>query len=209
MILLISGISGKLGQAVKKHLQARYTVHGHTRNMCLVETIKKVKPDIILDVTSALSVHHHLDIYLALCIPTIIGTSGLQPKESYKYVTQCNFPLLIVPNFSLSFQSFFKQALALNKLHPVTNIIETHHMTKIDKPSGSSLYLSYALRDAPIESHRLDCYIAKHEVIFAAPHEKLILTHQITHPDAFLTGVDASLQQLQKIHCGTVLTTNC
>ena len=81
--------------------------------------------------------------------PAIIGTSGLTPREARQYCQQTDFPLVIVPNFSRGFRLFFQQAQSIAPHYANIQIIETHHQTKKDAPSGSSLFLADALSYPP------------------------------------------------------------
>jgi 4-hydroxy-tetrahydrodipicolinate reductase len=201
--ILISGIHGKIGEKIKQHLLCDYTILGHCKPQSLSLRIQETNPDLIIDVTSALTIHEHLATYNKFEIPTIIGTSGLSPTEAHLIAKKSAFPLLIVPNFSLSFQQFFQSAVLLSQQHPVLKIIETHHKTKVDTPSGSSLYLAHALQHPPIQSQRINAYIAKHEVVFDS--DGISLSHVIQSPDAFMSGVVAAISHISNTQRGEVM----
>lgn len=202
--ILISGINGRIGQAIKKNIESKFAVYGHLRSEDLSHCIESVKPDIIIDVTSSNSIKAHLAIYLQHKIPTIIGTSGLSPQEAFHITETCHFPLLIIPNFSQSFQFFLQQAKVLHYKYPAYKIIETHCNTKVDSPSSSSLFLSHALNNAPIRSLRISNYIAKHEIYFGQPSNHMTLAHTINEPKDFIPGVIAAINYIQTMRQGQV-----
>lgn len=197
--ILINGYTGKLGQAICKALKG-YRVIGCNRSHPLQEALIH-KPDMILDVTSAKIIHDLIPIYLSLKIPTIIGTSGISPELAYKTCKQADFPLLIVPHFSLSFQRFATICLSLKPNYQSIEIIETHHVSKVDSPSGTSLFLANLLNTSQVTSKRIDQYIAKHEVIFKAPHHSFSLSHTVNSKEEFMPGVLKAIEKLKQ-QCG-------
>lgn len=205
MKILISGHNGKLGSRIKNTLHKTHTIIGHNRHECLDEKMIHFKPCCIIDVTSSLSIQQHIKIYLKHQIPIIIGSSGISPKKAREIKELAHFPLLIVPNFSTQFQSFAQQVIEIHKSYPITKIIETHHQSKIDSPSGSALYLSSVLDHCPIESHRVPKYIAQHTVEYTVNQKKQYLTHTISSPEEFIEGVMAALISLKKHQNGQIV----
>lgn len=180
---LIRGHQGKIGSTLYRALnQLNHSVLGMNRQP-IPEQIYQHKPDIIIDVTSALTIHQSMPHYIQSLVPVIIGTSGITPQQAIDYCKQSS-QLYIVPNFSLSFHSFVAHAIDRHQTHPITRIEETHHETKIDKPSGSALYLSH-LFNAPIQSFRVNRYIAQHTLI-DRDHNRY--QHSIVCPSEFTAG---------------------
>lgn len=199
--ILISGINGKLGSVIAKSLAKDYIIEGHHRSECLEQSIQKGF-DLIIDATSALTIHEHMAIYLKYRVPVIIATSGISPSDAEAYIKQASFPLIIAPNLSISFRQFVAVALSLQQNMTVKTIIETHHHHKKDSPSGSSLFLSDRLNNAPIQSLRVDEYIAKHEIIFTNGDDKTTLTHENNSPSAFIPGLVEAIEQITTINQG-------
>ena len=74
-------------------------------------------------------------------------------------------------------------------------IIETHHRTKKDAPSGTAKTLSEILSKAPrtddqipIQSIREGDVVGEHTVIFAGPGERLELSHKASSREIFGRG---------------------
>jgi 4-hydroxy-tetrahydrodipicolinate reductase len=195
--ILINGYTGKLGKAIYAYLKPHYHLIGCNQNNPIEHVIQNHKPNIIIDVTNAKIIPKFLKLYQQLKIPTIIGTSGISPKLAYSLTKEADFPLIIVPNFSLSFQSFAKSCLLLSPYAQSIQIIENHHKNKIDVPSGTALFLADILQTTHIKSIRVDRYIAEHEVIFVHPHHKISLTHQINSLEEFLPGVLSAIHKIQ------------
>jgi 4-hydroxy-tetrahydrodipicolinate reductase len=74
-------------------------------------------------------------------------------------------------------------------------IIETHHQTKKDAPSGTAKTLANILRkvrkanaDIPIQSIREGDVVGEHTVIFSGPDERLEMTHRAASRKIFARG---------------------
>lgn len=204
--VLISGINGKLGSAIAKSLAKDYIIEGHYRSECLEQSIQNGF-DLIIDATSALTIHEHMAIYLKHQVPVIIATSGIWPSAAEDYIKQANFPLIIAPNLSKSFRQFVTTAQTLQQNMTVKTIIETHHHHKKDSPSGSSLFLSHRLNNAPIQSLRVNKYIAKHEIIFTSGDDIIKLTHESNSPGAFIPGLIEAIEEITTINKGCLFLT--
>ncbi len=205
--ILISGINGKLGQAIHAELSKQYTLIGHYKHECLTTKILSSNPDLIIDVSSAQTITKHLDIYLQLQKPTIVGTSGLSPQQAAQYTQQACFPLLIVPNFSHGFRMLLQQAITLRPHYSNIDIIETHHQSKKDTPSGSSLFLANALH-YPVQkiiSKRVPEYTASHQVVFHSPYDSFSLQHSLYAPEMFIAGVIEAIAHIQRLTHGEVM----
>jgi len=75
-------------------------------------------------------------------------------------------------------------------------IHETHHIHKLDAPSGTALKLGEAVARARHEDPRAMHYESErrgevpgdHKVILASPTERLVLEHSVTTRDVFALG---------------------
>jgi len=143
--ILVNGAQGKMGSlAVEtinncKDLKLAGTTN---RKDNLSEAINKYNPDIVLDLTNANSVFQNtLDILNSGKIP-VIGTSGLTDEhlsEIKSIIKNKNLKCLIVPNFSISAVLMMHISSIAAKHFSDINIIEKHHRTKIDAPSGTAI----------------------------------------------------------------------
>jgi 4-hydroxy-tetrahydrodipicolinate reductase len=146
-------------------------------------------------------------------IPLVVGTTGLGPAER-KGLEQAatQIPILIAPNMSRAVNLLMKlvgeAARSLGECAEIA-IIERHHKTKKDAPSGTALRLAEyagqgkrhgrlvadASRTLPprpdeITIHALrmaDCP-GEHTVVFGLPGETLELSHRALNRDGFVRG---------------------
>ena len=107
-------------------------------------------------------------------------------------------PIVFASNFSVGVNTLF--ALTRNAAEILSRefrpeIIETHHRTKKDAPSGTAKTLSEILSKAPrtddqipIQSIREGDVVGEHTVIFAGPGERLELSHKASSREIFGRG---------------------
>lgn len=152
------------------------------------------------DVAIDFSLPEALEPLLSLCLSRqaalVTGTTGLSPKQFDGLAAAGDrIPVLWASNFSLGvvvLEDVVRRASAALK-HWDLRIIETHHVRKIDAPSGTALSLARAAQGAggalpEIESIREGEVVGDHLVRFAGPGETLEFRHQATDRDIFAAG---------------------
>ena len=83
---------------------------------------------------------------------------------------------------------------------PHAEIIELHHETKRDAPSGHGQGdRRAAAGETPIHSVRLPGLVAHQEVIFGGPGQTLTIRHDTTSREAFVPGVLLALEQVREL----------
>jgi 4-hydroxy-tetrahydrodipicolinate reductase len=76
-------------------------------------------------------------------------------------------------------------------------IIELHHATKLDAPSGTAKATAAAMEgDVPIHSVRLPGLVAHQEVILGGAGQTLSIRHDTTSREAFAPGVLLALEKV-------------
>jgi 4-hydroxy-tetrahydrodipicolinate reductase len=132
--------------------------------------------------------------------PIVVGTTGWQgelPTLS-ELVRKREGALLTAPNFSIGVNAFVEIVALASRLLGTAggfdaHVVETHHTTKKDAPSGTALTLRNAAatawpREIPITSVRTGSVPGIHELIFDAPFETVTLTHTARDRRAFAEG---------------------
>lgn len=185
----------------------------------LENSIKEVKPDVIIDFTQPAQIYEHVCTYINNRIKSVIGTTGLKDEEikklkemSKEKETSC----LIAPNFStgaILLMMFAKQAA---KYFSNAEIIELHHNQKKDAPSGTAIKTAQLMAESNsdftlgncteteliqgsrggtsesnihIHSVRMPGYIASQEVIFGSSGQILKISHDTMDRSCYMTGV--------------------
>ncbi len=129
--------------------------------------------------------------------PLVLGTTG-QDEEQKRAVTIAAQRIAIVcaANFSLGVNALFaltRRAAELLGQDFDLDVIELHHRTKKDAPSGTAKRLLEILREAghsevAAQSIRAGDIVGEHIVIFSGPGERLELTHRATSRATFAGG---------------------
>jgi 4-hydroxy-tetrahydrodipicolinate reductase len=89
---------------------------------------------------------------------------------------------------------------------PVAEIIELHHETKVDAPSGTAKATAARLPGrVPIHSVRLPGLVAHQEVILGAQGQTLTIRHDTTSREAFVPGVLLALERLHGLPPGVTM----
>jgi len=147
-------------------------------------------------------------------IPLVVGTTGFDPAQlrSLEAATS-RIPLLISPNMSRAVNLLMRLVgEAARSVGTMTDIaiVERHHRTKIDAPSGTALRLAEIAREAcvsepatpggptrpsartqgeiDIHALRIGDSPGEHTVIFGFLGETLELSHRAFNRDGFARG---------------------
>jgi 4-hydroxy-tetrahydrodipicolinate reductase len=85
-------------------------------------------------------------------------------------------------------------------------IVELHHETKVDAPSGTAKATAAAMvGDVPIHSVRLPGFVAHQEVILGGQGETLTIRHDTSSREAFVPGVLLALEKLHELPPGVTV----
>jgi 4-hydroxy-tetrahydrodipicolinate reductase len=131
--------------------------------------------------------------------PLVIGTTG-HSQEQRKLIeeTAQSVPIVFASNFSVGVNALFwlaGKAAELLNWDFRAEIVETHHKTKKDAPSGTAKTLAEILKAAqkiekeiPIQSIREGDVVGEHTIIFNGPGERLELAHRAVSREIFARG---------------------
>ncbi len=128
----------------------------------------------------------------------VTGTTGLTDVQRAQVAAAARkTAVFMAPNFSRGVTLLLHLADEAARRLPDYDaaIIETHHKTKKDAPSGTALRLAKAVTesrrlDAPVptSSIRVGGVVGDHSLVLAGPYERLTLTHVAESRDAFALG---------------------
>jgi 4-hydroxy-tetrahydrodipicolinate reductase len=127
----------------------------------------------------------------------VIGTTGhSQQQRKTIEATAHSVPLVLASNFSVGVNVLFwltQKAAELLGSDFNPEIVETHHKTKKDAPSGTAKTLAEVLKavrnsEIPIQSIREGDIVGEHTVIFKGPAERLELSHRAANRGIFARG---------------------
>jgi 4-hydroxy-tetrahydrodipicolinate reductase len=155
MLLLVLG-KGKTGSLVAQVARER----GHSvrvldfrentgASALTAPTIAQV--DVVIDFTTPEAAVENIRACLALGARMVVGTTGWYGRlnDMKALAIRKGGALLYGTNYSIGMQKFFKMTEELGKLEGYSyQISETHHVTKLDAPSGTAITLKEILKAA-------------------------------------------------------------
>jgi len=191
MLLLVLG-KGKTGSLVAE--VARERGHGvraldidENPHAAALTAPNLAGVDVVIDFTAPEAAVENIRAVLALGGRIVVGTTGwYQHLQEMKSKAQKGGALLYGTNFSIGVQKLFQLTAELAKLDGYTfSIDETHHVTKLDAPSGTALTLKEIIlgvrpgSEVPVESHRVGDAKGEHIVTAKSAYDTLELRHNI------------------------------
>ena len=154
--------------------------------------------DVVIDFTSPEAAVENMRAVLAVGGRIVVGTTGWYDKlnDLKALAIQRGGGLLYGTNFSIGVQKLFRLTAELAKLDGYKfSIDETHHVTKLDAPSGTALTLKEIIirnaqpgTDVPIEAHRVGDAKGEHIVRAASESDVLELRHDAHSRRGFALG---------------------
>jgi 4-hydroxy-tetrahydrodipicolinate reductase len=198
--VLLIGAAGRMGKTISD-LVKDYPKIDITARCDLGDPIEPAMRncDVAIDFSHAGAITEICRAALRHRKPLVIGTTGYSTEQrSLIEETAQSLPIVFASNFSIGVNVLFwltrKAAEELGGDFDVA-IVETHHKTKKDAPSGTAKTLAEVLkatkktkREIPIQSIREGDVVGEHTVIFSGPGERLELTHRAASREIFARG---------------------
>lgn len=156
--------------------------------------------DTVIDFTTPDAVVHNMRACLANGAKMVVGTTGWYDKLSdmRSLAERKGAALLYGANFSVGVQLLLqlaeKMTMELKHAGYKFSISETHHLTKLDAPSGTALTLRDVIRkaadldDVPIKSIRHGEAVGLHVLEAEGTGDRLLLTHESQSRRPFAEG---------------------
>jgi 4-hydroxy-tetrahydrodipicolinate reductase len=142
-------------------------------------------------------------------VPVVIGTSGVPVEELEALealALERSLVLLVVPNFAIGAVLMMRFAEAAAEFLPHAEIVELHHETKKDAPSGTARATAEHLPgEPPIHSVRLPGLVAHQEVLLGGEGQLLTIRHDTLSREAFVPGVLLALERLHALPPGLTI----
>lgn len=211
---MIHGASGRMGKALLRlarddaRLQVVAAVsRSGTAGDAIAIPADRLADCPAFDVAIDFSLPEGFDAVLELCrargCALVSGTTGLSDtqRETMSRAAQA-IPVLWASNFSLGVAVLEDLVARASRALPdwPVRIVETHHVHKLDAPSGTALTLAQAAEAASgrmpaIESIREGEVVGDHLVLFEGRSERLELRHSALDRDIFAAGaLEAALR---------------
>jgi 4-hydroxy-tetrahydrodipicolinate reductase len=206
MKLALVGAYGKVGSVLRPALQAaghQVTPIGRDDRLevaGLDAAINFTRPDVVY-----VTVRRCLE----QDVPGVVGTTGLGREELDALgdlAREREVPLFVAPNFSVGAVLMMRFAGEAARVLPRAEIVELHHESKHDAPSGTAKATAERLGGAvSIHSVRLPGLVAHQEVLFGEPGGMLTIRHDAFSREAYVPGVLLTLEKLESLPPGLTL----
>ena len=171
--------------------------------------------DVVVDLGIARSVEQHLAWALDHDMHAVVGTTGCDDDVFTTYgerFAAAGRALLVIPNFSIGAVLMMRVAADIARFMPDVEIVEVHHDTKVDAPSGTAIRTARMVAAAAaagrtgasaddhpargqmvdgvaVHSVRLPGATAHQDVIFGMPGELLTIRHDAIDRSCYGAGV--------------------
>lgn len=215
---------GKMGQAIEKAA----TLRGHSIVLKVDHDNAGTPPtgaDVAIEFSRPENALPNMRLCLEAGVPIVVGTTGWYDELGAvkTLVADTKGTLLWASNFSIGVNLFFKlnkylASLMDGQANYAVQIEETHHLQKLDAPSGTAITLardlhirsnryagwelkkeghSPAADQVPITSHRIGEVPGTHEITWESPEDKITITHQAHGRQGFATGAVVAAEWLK------------
>jgi 4-hydroxy-tetrahydrodipicolinate reductase len=185
--------------------------------------------DIVVDVTVPAVSQKIVEYAIANGLSVLVGTSGWSNDRINRLAravevrnTEGEDPIgvVIIPNFSVGSVLATSFAAMAAQFYDSIEIIEAHHASKVDSPSGTAVRTAELIGAAraaigpviaphsdqrargqqvssvPIHSLRMQGVVAKQDVVFGGTGETLTISHQTLDPSSYEAGILLGLRSV-------------
>ena len=206
MRILLFGARGKVGSVLAPNLEAAgHEVTGVGRE----DEADPAGYDAAIDFTRPDAVRANVERALAARVPAVVGTTGLAQADLDALdgrARDAGVPCFVAPNFALGAVLMMRFAAEAARFLPRAEIVELHHETKLDAPSGTAKATAALLPgDVAIHSVRLPGLVAHQEVLFGGEGQLLTIRHDTLSREAFVPGVLLALERLPTLAPGVTV----
>jgi len=162
--------------------------------------------DVMIDFTAPTAVVSNVLRALTAGVPCVVGTTGWDTAEVDGVARAAKLPVFVAPNFAIGAVLMMRFAAEASRHLDAAEIIELHHATKVDAPSGTAKATANGMQgDVPIHSVRLPGLVAHQEVILGGPGQTLTIRHDTSSREAFVPGVLLALEKLSRLPPGVTV----
>ncbi len=140
----------------------------------------------------------------------VAGTTGFSAEgrvELANCVVRCGVGAAVIANFSLGAWVAERLAAEASRYFATAEILEGHHVTKRDRPSGTARAMAETLGqrmkrspdDIPVHSLRLPGMVAHQTVVFGSQGQLLSIRHDVHDRTAYVDGVLAAIRWVCRV----------
>ena len=225
----VAGHRGKVGSILVAAFQSEPGIDyvgGVGAGDDLAEFLKKNRPQALVDFTRPSVALHNALVAVAAGAAPVVGTTGIPADGVDKLEVACREKRvggIVAPNFAIGAVLMMHLAEIAAPHFDAAEIVEMHHATKLDAPSGTALSTAKRLAarrgnkpfshkgadketlagtrggeegGIAVHSIRLPGFVADQEVILGLPGQTLTIAHRTTSREAYVPGVLLAIRRV-------------
>ncbi|RLG33632.1 4-hydroxy-tetrahydrodipicolinate reductase [Methanosarcinales archaeon] len=212
----VSGANGRMGRLIVERIKQEEGIEtvaafdlvgeGVSHPDRMSEVLSERDVDVLVDFTIADAVRLNAITAAEAGVNLVIGTTGMSDEdlEAIRSEIKDKVAAVISPNFSIGVNLLWrliKDAADMLDGYDIA-IIEAHHRTKLDAPSGTALRAAGLLQEmgkhADLHAIRGGDIVGDHTVLFSGIGERLEITHRAHSRDAFVNGVIRAIRWVNR-----------
>jgi 4-hydroxy-tetrahydrodipicolinate reductase len=202
----VAGAAGRMGQTVCRAVEGADDMQLSGRaDPALGTRVGDVleNADVLVDFTVPASAVANAREAVNAGVHVVIGTTGFDPAE-LDDLSNAKANVFVAPNFAIGAVLMMQFAAEAARHMRKAEIIELHHDTKVDAPSGTAARTAALMAQAsgraeppPIHSVRLPGLVAHQEVILGDVGQTLSIRHDSIDRESFMPGVLLAIRRVQ------------
>ena len=204
----VAGAAGRMGQTVCAAVEQADDMELSGRADPLLESsVADVleQAQVLVDFTQPEVALENALACLRAGVHVVVGTSGFDPRPLRDAACAQQAPranALVVPNFAIGAVLMMRFAAEAARHMQKAEIIELHHDSKLDAPSGTAARTAELMASATgapppvIHSVRLPGLVAHQEVILGDEGQTLTIRHDSMSRESFMPGVLLAVRRI-------------
>lgn len=228
MKIVVNGSRGKMGRALVDFAEAHdalQLVGAVDLGDDLAAVLAGTRPDVVVDFTRPEARMQTVRTALHGGAAAVVGTTGFTPEdreEIARWVADTGKGCFIAPNFQVGNVLMQQFARSAARYFEYAEIIEYHHETKVDYPSGTAVRTAELMAEARprfnegthdrvanvegargaevagirVHAVRMPGFVASQEVLLGAPGQYLKIRHDSIDRASYMPGVLMACQHI-------------
>ena len=218
----IVGATGRMGTLISELIEASDDFQVVASLDSSADLSAMLEAELVVDVTVPAASQGVVEFAVANGRNVLVGTSGWNNERiaslQRTVAATPDVGVVIIPNFSVGSVLATAFATMASRFFDSIEIVEAHHASKVDSPSGTAVRTAELMGEArgvlgpvvaphvdqrargqqvssiPIHSLRMQGVSAKQDVIFGGRGEVLTISHETLAPTAYEAGILLALR---------------
>src|SRR6478672_7052868 len=203
----VAGAAGRMGETVCAAVEAAEDMQLAERadpqlGVTLTDVLAAGGVDVVVDFTTPDVALENALSCLRAGVHVVIGTTGFDPEPLREAAEAGGANVLVAPNFAIGAALMMRFAAEAARHMQKAEIVELHHDSKLDAPSGTAARTAELMASAggapppAIHSVRLPGLVAHQEVILGDLGQTLTIRHNSLSRESFMPGVLLAVRRI-------------